>query len=126
MSKTKAFQAKIFQGKFSLMIPHCFCANIKVTVCESFCFISVLYLRKQQQNSGRAIRAQNSNSGVSDQQSVGSNPYTHLTITSSIGWDVKPLVPFVVQRMLTNPVHLSNREGVLSPLFSWPWLLYAP
>ena len=50
------------------------------------------------------LRAPNSNSGVSDQQSVGSNPQPwhscpyarHITIASSFGWDVKPLVPCVV------------------------------
>ena len=43
----------------------------------------------------------NSNSVVSDQQSVGSNHtcvLRHLTIASSFGWDIKPLVPCVVQR----------------------------
>ena len=48
----------------------------------------------------KRLRASNSNSGVSDQQSVGSNPQPwhlcplkarHLTIASSFRWDVKPL-----------------------------------
>ena len=52
----------------------------------------------------KRLRAPNSDSGVSDQQSVGLNPQLwhlcpsarHLTIASSFGWDVKPLVPCVV------------------------------
>ena len=64
------------------------------------------YINKGKQNNVRLstdesvvaeqLRALNSNFGVSDQQSVGSNPQPwHLTIASSFGWDVKPLVQYL-------------------------------
>ena len=64
------------------------------------------------------FRAPDSSSGVFDQQTVGSIPgrgtcvKTRFMIASSFGRDSKPLVPFVVYRTYTNPVHLSQREGV--------------
>ena len=68
------------------------------------------------------LRAPDSSSGISNQQSVASSPRRDTCVllsktqnlnASSLGWDVKPLVPFVVYlHVKRNECTISQREGV--------------